>query len=130
MDLWGRTRDSDCFAQICPPLPRRRPFSRHVGAAVDVDHLALDELGGGADQFSIAGGKPGLGLKQYEFAGYGQANYSLTETIGLSFGVRYENQTNVHDSSNIAPRFGFVWQPKTKDKQRPITTLPRVTMGV
>jgi hypothetical protein len=87
-------------------------------------------LGGGADQFTIAGGRPNISVRQFEMAAYGQVNYSLTETIGLSFGVRYENQSNVSDNLNLAPRFGIAWVPKTKDKQKPIKTLPRVTVGI
>jgi len=53
----------------------------------------IRSLGGGADQFTIAGGEPNLGVHQLDYAFYQQNSYSLTETLGLSFGVRYENQT-------------------------------------
>jgi hypothetical protein len=105
---------------------RRTLLFRSLGYSAE----QIRELGGGADQFSIAGGRPYISVRQFDLAAYGQANYSLTDTIGLSFGVRYENQTNIGDAFNLAPRFGIAWVPKTKDKQKPITTLPRITVGL
>lgn len=86
-------------------------------------------LGGGADQFTISGGEPEISVSQYDYALYQQNNFSLNETMGVSFGLRYENQTNIENRTNFAPRFGFTWAPKTKPKQKPETTLPRVTVG-
>jgi len=105
---------------------RRTQLFRSLG----IPAAEIRALGGGADQFTIAGGRPDVSVRQFDLAAYGQVNYSLTETVGLSFGVRYENQTNIGDSFNFAPRFGIAWVPKTKDKQKPLTTLPRITVGV
>ncbi len=90
---------------------------------------AIRSLGGGADQLSISGGKPDLSVGQFDYAFYGQNSYGISDTLGLSFGVRYENQTNIRSRDNISPRIGFIWAPKTKEKQKPITTKPRVTVG-
>ena len=87
-------------------------------------------LGGGADQFTIAGGKPGLNVSQFDIAVYEQNSYSLTDTVGISFGLRYERQTNIHSNFNLAPRVGFIWSPKVKEKQRAITAKPRISAGV
>jgi hypothetical protein len=87
-------------------------------------------LGGGADQFTIAGGQPDLAVGQFDYGFYQQNSYGISETLGLSLGVRYENQTNIKNRTNFAPRFGVIWSPKAKDKQRPISTLPRVTVGL
>lgn len=87
-------------------------------------------LGGGADQFTIAGGEPEIGVGQLDYAIYQQNSYGISETLGLSFGVRYENQTNIKSRTNLAPRFGVIWSPKAKDKQKPISTLPRITVGL
>lgn len=89
----------------------------------------IRSLGGGADQFTIAGGRPDLSVSQFDYSLYQQNSFGLTETTGLSFGLRYENQTRVRSRTNFAPRFGFTWAPKAKEKQRPETTLPRVTLG-
>ncbi|MEQ1606472.1 MAG: carboxypeptidase-like regulatory domain-containing protein [Pyrinomonadaceae bacterium] len=86
-------------------------------------------LGGGADQFTISGGNPELSVRQYDYSFYQQNSFGLSATTGISFGLRYENQSNIDDGSNFAPRFGFTWSPKAKEKQKPVTTLPRISIG-
>ena len=58
-----------------------------------------------------------------------QNSYKLTSTVAVSFGLRYENQTNIKDNSNFAPRFGIIWSPKAKEKQNPLFSLPRISVG-
>jgi hypothetical protein len=87
------------------------------------------ELGGGANQFTISGGNPEIKVSQYDVGFYVQNSYKISETLAASFGVRYENQTNVSSNSNFAPRFGLIWAPKAKEKQKPLYTLPRISVG-
>jgi hypothetical protein len=89
----------------------------------------IRQLGGGANQFTISGGDPRLRASQYEVGLYVQNSYKITETLAASFGVRYENQSNISSNFDVAPRFGIIWSPKAKDKQNPLTTLPRVSVG-
>lgn len=89
----------------------------------------IRELGGGANQFTISGGNPEIKASQYDAAFYLQNSYKVTETIAASFGVRYENQTNIKSNFNLAPRFGVIWAPKAKEKQNPLYTLPRISIG-
>ncbi len=86
-------------------------------------------LGGGANQFTISGGDPLIVALQYDIGGYVQNSYKISETLAASFGVRYENQTNIDSHFDIAPRFGLIWSPKSKDKQNPLTILPRISIG-
>ncbi len=89
----------------------------------------IRELGGGANQFSISGGNPEIKVAQYDLGFYVQNSYKISETIAASFGVRYENQTNINSNFNFAPRFGIIWAPKAKEKQNPLYSLPRVSVG-
>jgi hypothetical protein len=89
----------------------------------------IRELGGGANQFTISGGDPTIRASQFDVGFYVQNSYKLNDTMAASFGVRYENQTNIGSHHNFAPRFGFIWSPKSKDKQNPLTILPRVSVG-
>lgn len=89
----------------------------------------IRELGGGANQFTISGGNPELRISQYDWSFYLQNSYRLSETLTTSFGLRYENQSNIDSNLNFAPRFGFIWSPKAKDKQNPLFTLPRISFG-
>lgn len=86
-------------------------------------------LGGGANQFTISGGDPQIEVSQYDVGLYFQNSYKISDTLAASFGVRYENQTNISSPINFAPRIGVIWTPKSKEKQNPLTILPRVSVG-
>ena len=89
----------------------------------------IRELGGGAEQFSISGGTSAISASQTEYAFYQQNSIGIGETLGLSFGIRYENQTNINSRLNLSPRFGFTWRPKSKDKINPFFALPAIRGG-
>ena len=104
---------------------RRTLLFRQLGFS----NQRIRELGGGANQFTISGGNPKINLSQYDYAFYAQNSYKLTPTIAISFGLRYENQNNIKDNSNFAPRAGIIWAPKAKEKQNPLFSLPRISAG-
>lgn len=89
----------------------------------------IRELGGGANQFTISGGDPRLEATQYDYSVYLQNSYKVSETISISGGLRYEDQTNISSRKNFAPRFGIVWAPKAKEKQSALSALPRISIG-
>lgn len=68
-------------------------------------------LGGGATQFSIAGGNPEAIVKQTDVAFYIQDEWKLRPNFTLSPGLRYENQTNIDSNYNFGPRIAFAWSP-------------------
>jgi carboxypeptidase family protein/TonB-dependent receptor-like protein len=72
---------------------------------------AIRLLGGGATQFSIAGGNPQADVKQTDVAFYFQDEWKIRPNFTLSPGLRYENQTNLDSNFNFAPRIGFAWSP-------------------
>lgn len=78
----------------------------------------IRRLGGGATQFSIAGGSPGAEATQYDTGIYLQDEWKIRGDFSVSPGLRYENQTNINSDLNFAPRIGFAWSP-TFFKRRP-----------
>ncbi|HEU4766514.1 MAG TPA: TonB-dependent receptor [Pyrinomonadaceae bacterium] len=68
-------------------------------------------LGGGATQFSIAGGDPQTTVKQTDVSFYIQDEWKLRPNFTISPGLRYENQTNIHSNDNFGPRIAFAWSP-------------------
>lgn len=92
-------------------------------------------LGGGASQFTISGGNPTIKVQQWDAAVYVQNSYKLQENLALSFGLRYENQTNINSNFDFAPRLGLIWTPKLKKdtdpkkKANPLWTLPKISVG-
>ena len=72
---------------------------------------AIRLLGGGATQFSIAGGIPQADVKQTDVSFYLQDQWKLRPNFTLSPGLRYENQSNVDSNFDLAPRLAFAWSP-------------------
>lgn len=72
---------------------------------------AIRLLGGGATQFSIAGGNPQAEIKQTDVSFYFQDEWKLRPNFTLSPGLRYENQNNIDSNFNFAPRIAFAWSP-------------------
>jgi len=72
---------------------------------------AIRLLGGGATQFSIAGGNPEAEVKQTDVSFYFQDEWKLRPNFTLSPGLRYENQNNIDSHFNFAPRIAFAWSP-------------------
>jgi hypothetical protein len=72
---------------------------------------AIRLLGGGATQFSIAGGNPDAQVKQADVSFYFQDEWKMRPNFTLSPGLRYENQNNISSNYNFAPRIAFAWSP-------------------
>ena len=56
-------------------------------------------------------GDPTIGYWNFQAGAYVQDDLRVSKTLTLSPGVRFEAQTHLQDTSNIAPRFGITWAP-------------------
>jgi hypothetical protein len=86
-------------------------------------------LGGGATQFSIAGGNPLADVSQVDFGAFIQDDWRVRPDFMLSGGLRYENQSNINSRLNFAPRLTFAWSPGAS-AQRAAKTVIRGGFGV
>lgn len=86
---------------------------------------AIRLLGGGATQFSIAGGNPEALVKQTDVAVYMQDEWKVRPNFTLSPGFRYENQSNIDSNYNFAPRIAFAWSPVFGHKQAAPKEVPK-----
>lgn len=71
----------------------------------------IRSLGGGATQFSIAGGNPEARVAQTDISFYLQDEWKPRPNLTISPGLRYENQDNISSNFNVAPRISFAWSP-------------------
>jgi len=83
----------------------------------------IQNLGGGASQFSIAAGNPLLKFGQTDLGLYLLDDWKVKPNITVSLGLRYETQTNIQDLRDFAPRVGIAWAPPTKNGVAPKTVL-------
>ena len=83
----------------------------------------IRELGGGATQFSIAGGNPEARVRQADLGAFAQDDWQPRPNLTLSLGLRYEAQSNISRNLNFAPRLAFAWSPDAGDKRQPQTVI-------
>lgn len=79
----------------------------------------IRSLGGGATQFSIAGGNPQAKVSQRDISLYVQDEWKVRPNFTVSPGLRYENQTNIGSLLNFAPRIAFAWSPSWGSGKKP-----------
>lgn len=81
------------------------------------------------NQFSITSGNPEASVSQTDVGLFVTDDWRVNPQLTLSFGLRYENQTNISDNFNFAPRFGFAFSPGAGGA-RPPKTVFRGGFGV
>lgn len=80
-------------------------------------------------QFSITTGNPEQSVSRTDVGLFVTDDWRVSPALTLSFGLRYENQTNIKDNLNFAPRFSFAWSPGAGGA-RPPKTVFRGGFGV
>lgn len=86
--------------------------------------------GGGPSQFSINAGDPENGVSQTDIGVYAQDDWRVKPNLTVSFGLRYEGQTNIDSKFNFAPRLAAAWSPGGGNSAKPPTMVVRVGVGV
>src|SRR5579871_5915249 len=67
--------------------------------------------GVGPSQYSIDTGSQSLYAGQLDVGLFAGDDWKARQNLTLSYGVRYETQTNIHDYKDISPRIGIAWAP-------------------
>lgn len=98
--------------------------------AYNLSALEIQRRGGGAAQFSIASGNPLARVRQIDVGIYAQDDWRVKPNFTFSYGVRYENQTNISSLLNFAPRVAFAWSPGAANAARPPKMVIRAGGGI
>lgn len=85
--------------------------------------------GGGAAAFSINTGNPFATVNQTDLGLFLQDDWRVRPNITLSYGLRYEIQTNTHSKYDFAPRLAVAWSPGAANSARPPKMVIRVGTG-
>lgn len=73
------------------------------------------------NQFSVTSGNPLADVSQVDYSPFITDDWRVRPDLTLSFGLRYENQTNISSKLNFAPRIGFAWSPGAGGAKAPKT---------
>lgn len=87
-------------------------------------------LGGGASQFTINAGNPVISAGQFDLGVFVGDDWRARPNLTLSIGLRYENQTNIHDWRNFGPRIGLAWAPDARSARSKANSVIRAGFGM
>ena len=90
---------------------------------------AIRAAGGGANSFTINTGNPFAGISQTDYGVFIQDDWRVRPNITLSYGLRYEIQTNAHSKYDFAPRIAVAWSPGAANSARPPKMVIRAGTG-
>ncbi len=88
----------------------------------------IAQLGAGPAQFSRSAGTPAARVSQTDAGLFAGDDWRARANLTLSYGIRYEAQTNLGGLSNWAPRAGLAWGLDGK-ANRPAKTVLRAGFG-
>ena len=75
--------------------------------------------GGGATQFRLNAGNPFADVNQTDYGVFIQDDWRIRPNLTLSYGLRYEIQTNAHSKFDFAPRIAVAWSPGAANSAKP-----------
>ena len=85
--------------------------------------------GGGAATFSINSGNPFADVSQTDYGVFLQDDWRVRPNFTLSYGLRYETQTNAHSKYDFGPRVAIAWSPGAANSARPPKMVIRAGTG-
>jgi hypothetical protein len=85
--------------------------------------------GGGATSFRLNAGNPFADVSQTDYGVFLQDDWRVRPNLTLSYGLRYETQTNAHSKFDFAPRIAVAWSPGAANSAKPPKMVIRFGTG-
>jgi uncharacterized membrane protein YgcG len=79
------------------------------GLAMGWTPAQIRAAGGGAGQFTITYGTPTVSVNYVDAGLYFSDDWRWKPNFTISYGLRYETQTDIGDNADFAPRISFAW---------------------
>ena len=79
--------------------------------------------GGGASLFSQTRGTPAIVVSVFDAGIYAEDDWKLRSNLTLSYGLRFESQTQMSDHDDFAPRFGIAYSINGAKNKQPRAVL-------
>ena len=90
---------------------------------------AIRAAGGGASLFSQTEGTPSIAVSLIDTGVYAEDNWKVKPDVTLSYGLRFESQTQIHDHADFGPRVGLAWSI-SGGKNKPPRAVIRTGFGL
>ena len=89
----------------------------------------IQQYGGGASQFTLNAGTPLANVNQFDIGLFVNDDWRMRQNLTLSYGLRFETQSNIHDFSDWSPRIALAWGIDGR-ATKPAKTVFRAGFGV
>ena len=96
--------------------PGLTPLEQYRGSI-----LGLNDPNYYPTQYSVTVGNPEQKVSRTDVGLFVSDDWRISPALTLSAGLRYENQTNISDNTNFAPRFSIAWSPGAGGARSPKT---------
>lgn len=83
----------------------------------------ISAAGGGPSLYTQTTGKSAIAVSVLDVGLYAEDNYKLKPNVTLSYGLRFESQTQIPDHADWAPRFGLSWAIQRAKNKPPLVVL-------
>jgi hypothetical protein len=82
------------------------------------------------NQFTVTAGEALSAISQRDIGAFITDEWRIRGNLTISLGLRYENQSNIRDYNDLAPRFGIAYAPNAVRDGKPARTVIRGGIGI